>query len=207
MSPIITTEDELDLSRYEKELVKALAELNKEQYKIIKTQKKLAENILELTSTRDSLGITMRDVFNQMKMLAREDNSNVKNEDIKFMDDLIHANDNNIEANKRYLIALKDLIVEKEYLVNLRNEFADSLSDVASKRKTSIKKGLDLFKAKDKMTEDEKINILTQNVNDAQREFDRTRDIQLKKIEQYFEIQSKVSKLWLKLKDATSDLG
>ncbi|MBY9008135.1 MAG: hypothetical protein KGD63_15450 [Candidatus Lokiarchaeota archaeon] len=207
MTPIITIEDELDLSHLEKELVKSLTELNKQQMKMIKTQQRLTENIMDMSFTRDSLSITMRDVFTQMKMLARENNSNVKNEDVKFLDDLIHTNANNIEANKRYLTALKDLIIEKLYLISLRKEFAEALGDVGTNRKIVIKKGLNLDKAKNKMIEQEKIDILSQELNDAKREFDRSRNVQLKKIEQYFEIQSKVSKLWLKLKDATSDQG
>ncbi|MBY8981596.1 MAG: hypothetical protein KGD57_01495 [Candidatus Lokiarchaeota archaeon] len=207
MCPIITSEDELDLSRFEKEFVKALTELTKQQSKVVKSQQKLADNILDMTFSRDSLNRTMRDVLKQMKMLARENKSNVKNEDVKFLEDLIHSNDLYIDANKRYIAAIKDLVIEKEYLIDMRKEFAEALDDVATKRKVLIKMALNVDKVKNKMIDQEKVDIFEQEFKDLQREFDRARDVLLKKIERFFEVKNKVSKLWLKLKEVTADLG
>ncbi len=207
MCPIITTEDELDLSRLEKEFVKTLNDLSKQQGKIVKTQQKFAENILDMNITRDSMNRTMRDVYKQIKMLAREHKSNVKDEDVKLLESLIQFNNTHMETNKKYLEALKDLTIEKEYLINIRREFADALNDVAGKRKAVIKKAIDIDKVKNKMIEPEKVDELDQEQNDLQREFDRARDILLKKNEHLLEVKSRVSKLWIKLKDATSDLG
>lgn len=205
--PIITHEDELDLARLENELVDKLEDHAKKQSKVIKAQKRLAENITDMNISRDSLNRTMRDVYKQMQMLAREHKSNVKEEDVDLMESLIHQNDTYIEANNKYLNALKDLAVRKDYLVEKKEEFAEALEDVADKREDVIKKALAVEKAKNKMIEGDKLNRLDQELNDIQREFDRARDILLKKIEQFLETRKEINELWLKLEEYTTELS
>jgi len=205
--PIITHEDELDLARLENELVDKLEDHAKEQSKVIKAQKKLAENITDMNISRDSLNRTMRDVYKQMQMLAREHKSNVKEEDVDLMESLIRQNDTYIEANNKYLNALKDLAVRKDYLVEKKEEFAEALEEVADKREDVIKKALAVEKAKNKMIEGDKLNRLDQELNDIQREFDRARDILLKKIEQFLETRKEINELWLKLEECTTELS
>ncbi|TFF99118.1 MAG: hypothetical protein EU542_09335 [Promethearchaeota archaeon] len=205
--PIITHEDELDLARLENELVDKLEDHAKEQSKVIKNQKKLADKISDMNITRDSLNRTLRDVYKQMQMLAREHRSNVKEEDVNLMEQLIRQNDEYIEANNKYLNAMKDLAVRKDYLVAKKEEFAEALKEVAEKRKVVIKKALDVEKAKNKMIEGDKLNQLDQELNDVQREFDRARDILLKKIEQFLEVRKEINELWIKLKENTAKLS
>jgi len=206
-TPIITHEDELDLARLENELVDKLKDHAKEQSKVIKNQKKLADKISDMNIARDSLNRTLRDVFKQMQMLAREHRSNVKEQDVNLMEQLIRQNDEYIEANNKYLNALKDLAVRKDYLVAKKEEFAEALKEVADNRKVVIKKALDVEKAKNKMIEGDKLNQLDQELNDVQREFDRARDILLKKIEQFLEVREEINELWLKLKENTAKLS
>jgi hypothetical protein len=205
--PIITHEDELDLARLEDELVDKLEDHAKEQNKVIKAQKKLAERITDMNISRKALNRTMRDVFKQMQMLAREHRSNVKEEDVNLMEELIRQNDKYIEANDKYLNAMKDLAVRKDYLVEKKKEFAEALDQVAEKREVVIKKALDVEKAKNKMIEGDKLNRLDQELNDIQREFDRARDILLKKIEQFLDVRKEINELWLKLEQSTTELS
>jgi len=205
--PIITHEDELDLARLENELVDKLEDHAKEQSKVIKNQKKLADKLSDMNITRDSLNRTLRDVYKQMQMLAREHRSNVKEQDVNLMEQLIRQNDEYIEANNKYLNAMKDLAVRKDYLVAKKEEFADALKEVAEKRKVVIKKALDVEKAKNKMIEGDKLNQIDQELNDVQREFDRARDILLKKIEQFLEVRKEINELWIKLKENTAKLS
>ncbi|MBD3195386.1 MAG: hypothetical protein GF317_10040 [Candidatus Lokiarchaeota archaeon] len=205
--PILTSEDEIDLSRLEKELVSELEKHAKQQSKTVSTQAKLAERISDMNITRDSLNRTMRDVHKQLQMLAREHKSNVHEEDVNLFERLIHDNDKYIEDNNKYLNTMKDLAVRKEYLIQKEEEFAEALAEVADTRKTVIKKALDVEKAKNKMIDGDKLNELDQELNDVQREFDRARDILLKKIEQFFEVRKEINELWLKLKNHTTELS
>jgi hypothetical protein len=86
-------------------------------------------------------------------------------------------------------------------------EFAEALEEVAEKREVVIKKALDVEKAKNKMIEGDKLNRLDQELNDIQREFDRARDILLKKIEQFLDVRKEINELWLKLEQSTTELS
>lgn len=205
--PIITHEDELDLARLENELVDKLEDHAKEQNKVIKAQMKLAEKLTDMNISRKSLNRTMRDVFKQMQMLAREHRSNVKEEDVNLMENLIRQNDKYIEANDKYLNALKDLAIRKDYLVEKKKEFAEALEEVAERREDVIKKALSVDKVKSKMIEGDKLNRLDQELNDIQRKFDRARDILLKKIEQFLDVRKEINELWLKLENSTTELS
>ena len=188
MSPIITHEDELELAKQEKELVSQFKKLSRAQSSLISAQMKYAENISKVNITREMLNRTFRDVLKQMQTLAREHRSNIKDEEVKLFQEIIKQNDDYIKGNNTYLNAIKDLAVQKEYLVAKKDEFVDALSDVASKRAVVIKKALDAEKAKNKLIDGDKLNILDQELNDVQRDFDRARDILLKKIHQYKEL-------------------
>ncbi|MFO7796022.1 MAG: hypothetical protein R6W84_07710, partial [Promethearchaeia archaeon] len=65
----------------------------------------------------------------------------------------------------------------------------------------------DVEKAKNKMIEGDKLNQIDQELNDVQREFDRARDILLKKIEQFLEVRKEINELWIKLKENTAKLS
>ncbi|MBY8992676.1 MAG: hypothetical protein KGD58_18170 [Candidatus Lokiarchaeota archaeon] len=201
MSPIITHEDELELARTEKELVSQFKKLARAQSALISSQKKYADNISKVNITRDVLNRTFRDVLKQMQTLAREHRSNIKDEEVKLYKEIIQQNDEYIKANNAYLNAIKDVATKKEYLVAKKDEFVEALSDVANRRSTVIKKALDVEKAKNKLIDGDKLNILDQELNDVQRDFDRARDILLKKIYQFKEVREEIDNLWLKLKE------
>jgi hypothetical protein len=207
MSPIITHEDELELAKMEKELVSQFKKLSRAQSSLISSQKKYAENISKANITREMLNRTFRDVLKQMQTLAREHRSNIKDEEVKLFQEIIKENDTFIKGNNTYLNAIKDLAVQKEYLVAKKDEFVDALSDVANKRSIVIKKALDVEKAKNKLIDGDKLNILDQELNDVQRDFDRARDILLKKIYQFKEVRDEINTLWLKLKDTVAELS
>jgi hypothetical protein len=103
--------------------------------------------------------------------------------------------------------AIKDLAVQKEYLVQKKEEFINALTEVANKRSNVIKKALNVEKAKNKLIDGDKLNILDQELNDVQRDFDRAREILLKKISQFNEVRDEVNNLWIKLKDTISELS
>ena len=207
MSPIITHEDELELAKMEKELVSQFKKLSKAQSTLINSQKKYAENISKANITREMLNRTFRDVLKQMQTLAREHRSNIKDEEVKLFQEIIKENDTYIKGNNTYLNAIKDLAVKKEYLVAKKDEFVEALSNVANKRSVVIKKALDVEKVKNKLIDGDKLNILDQELNDVQRDFDRARDILLKKIHQFKEVRDEINTLWLKLKDTVSELS
>jgi len=207
MSPIITHEDELELSKMEKELVSQLRKIAKAQNNLISSQKKYAENLSKVNVIRDMLNRTFRDVLKQMQTLAREHRSNIKDEEVNLYKEIIQKNDNYIKANNNYLNAIKDLAVQKEYLVEKKEEFINALTDVANNRTIVIKKALDVEKAKNKLIDGDKLNILDQELNDVQRNFDRARDILLKKIKQFLEVKHEINSLWLKLKDKIEELS
>lgn len=205
--PIITHEDELELAKMEKELVGQLKKLINAQNTLISSQTNYAEQISKANITREMLNRTFRDVLKQMQTLAREHRSNIKDEEVTLYREIIAQNDKYIEDNKRYLNAIKDLAVQKDYLVQKKKEFADALSDVAKKRSTVIKKALNVEKVKNKLVDGDKLNILDQELNDVQRDFDRARDILIKKIHQFIEIRKEINALWIKLKDTVTELS
>jgi len=207
MSPIITHEDELELAKMEKELVSQFKKLSRAQSTLISSQKKYAENISKANITREMLNRTFRDVLKQMQTLAREHRSNIKDEEVKLFQEIIKENDTYIKGNNTYLNAIKDLAVQKEYLVSKKDEFVEALSEVANKRAIVIKKALDMEKAKNKLIDGDKLNIIDQELNDVQRDFDRARDILLKKIHQFKEVRDEINTLWLKLKDSVAELS
>jgi len=207
MSPIITHEDELELATLEKELVSQFKKLAKAQSALIGSQKKYAENITKANNVREMLNRTFRDVLKQMQTLAREHRSNIKDEEVNLYKQIIQKNDDYIKANNKYLNAIKDLAVQKEYLVQKKEEFVDALADVADRRSTVIKKALQVEKAKNKLIEGDRLNILDQQLNDVQRDFDRARDILLKKITQFTEVRDEINDLWIKLKDTIVELS
>ncbi|MCK4687442.1 MAG: hypothetical protein KAT66_04885 [Candidatus Lokiarchaeota archaeon] len=205
--PIITHEDELELAKMEKELVGQLKKLINAQSALISIQLKYAENITKANITREMLNRTFRDVLKQMQTLAREHRSNIKDEEVNLYKEIITQNDKYIEGNKRYLNAIKDLAVQKDYLVEKKKEFANALSDVANKRSIVIKKALNVEKVKNKLVDGDKLNILDQELNDVQRDFDRSRDILIKKIHQFKEVKKEINTLWIKLKDTVTELS
>jgi hypothetical protein len=207
MSPIITHQDELELAKSEKELVSQFKKLAKAQQSLINSQIKYAENIANANNIREMLNRTFRDVLKQMQTLAREHRSNIKDEEVNLYKDIISKNDGYIKANNIYLNAIKDLAVQKEYLVKKKEEFVDSLAELADKRSIVIKKALDAEKAKNKLIDGEKLNILDQQLNDVQRDFDRARDIFIKKIYQFTEVRDEINTLWIKLKDTITELS
>lgn len=207
MSPIITHEDELELAKMEKELVSQFKKLGKAQNALIGSQKKYAENISKVNVTREMVNRTFRDVLKQMQTLVRERRSNIKDEEVKLFQEIIQKNDEYIKANNTYLNAIKDIAVKKEYLVEKKEEFVDALGEIANRRSAVIKKALDVEKAKNKLIDGDKLNILDQQLNDVQRDFDRARDILLKKIHQFIEVRNEINTLWIKLKDAVDELS
>jgi len=207
MSPIITHEDELMLAKAEKELVSQFKKLAKAQSALISSQKKYAENISKTNITRETVNRTFRDVLKQMQTLAREHRSNIKDEEVKLYKEIIQKNDDFIKANNTYLNAIKDIAVQKEYLVQKKEEFVNALAEVANRRSNVIKKALNVEKAKNKLIDGDKLNILDQQLNDVQRDFDRARDILLKKIYQYTEVRDEINALWIKLKDTITELN
>ncbi|MDX1798313.1 MAG: hypothetical protein R3255_06665 [Candidatus Lokiarchaeia archaeon] len=207
MSPIITHQDELELAKSEKELVSQFKKLAKAQQSLINSQIKYAEHIANANNIREMLNRTFRDVLKQMQTLAREHRSNIKDEEVNLYKDIISKNDGYIKANNIYLNAIKDLAVQKEYLVKKKEEFVDSLAELANKRSIVIKKALDAEKAKNKLIDGDKLNILDQALNDVQRDFDRARDIFIKKIYQFTEVRDEINTLWIKLKDTITELS
>ncbi len=207
MSPIITHEDELELAKMEKELVSQLKKLARAQSALINSQKKYADNISKANITREMLNRTFRDVLKQMQTLAREHRSNIKDEEVQLYKEIIQQNDEYIKANNTYLNAIKDIAIQKEYLVAKKEEFVEALSDVANRRSAVIKKALDVEKSKNKLIDGDKLNILDQELNDVQRDFDRARDIFLKKIYQFKEVREETNALWLKLKETVKELS
>ena len=199
MSPIITHEDELELASIEKDLANEIKKLAKSQSTLINSQKKYAENLAKTNLVRQSLNRTYRDVLKQMQVLARESKSNIKDEEVNLFQDIIHKNDEYIEANDKYFNALKDITLKKEYFITKKIQLADAIKDVASRRAVVIKKALNVEKAKNKLIEGDKLNLLDQQLTDVQRAFDRSRDVFLKQVDQFIEVRKELDSLWLKL--------
>lgn len=205
MSPIITHEDELELASIEKDLANKIKKLAKSQNTLINSQKKYAENLAKTNLIRQSLNRTYRDVLKQMQVLARESKSNIKEEEVNLFQDIIHKNDEYVEANDKYFNALKDITLKKEYFITKKAQLADAITDMASRRAVVIKRALDVEKAKNKLIEGDKLNLLDQNLSDVQRAFDRSRDVFLKQVDQFIEVRAELDSLWLKLKDVIKE--
>ena len=202
MSPIITHEDELELAKLEREVVTQIRKLAKAQNTLIDSQKKYAENLKKATLTREMLNRAFRDVLKHMQTLVREKRSNIKDEEVKLFQDIIHKNDGYIDVNNKYIDSIKDLAVKKDYLVEKKYEFASALNEVANKRTIVIKRALSVEKKKNDLIEGEKMKLLESGLNDSQRDFDRARDILLKKIHQFLEVKNEVDELWVNLKNS-----
>ena len=207
MSPIITHEDELELSKIEKDLASEIRKMAKSQDNLIDSQKKYADNLRKVNVARDLLNRTFRDVLKQMQTLVREKRSNIKDEEVNIYQDIIHKNDDYIKVNNAYIDAIKDLALKKEYFITKKLEVADALGEVANKRSVVIKKALNLEKKKNDLIEGEKMHLLEAEVNDIQKEFDRARDVFLKKVHQFIQVRNEVDELWLKLKDTVNKAG
>ena len=207
MSPIITHEDELELAKMEKDLASEIRKMAKSQDNLIDSQKKYADNLRKVNVARDLLNRTFRDVLKQMQTLVREKRSNIKDEEVNIYQDIIHKNDDYIKINNAYIDAIKDLALKKEYFITKKLEVADALGEVASKRSVVIKKALNLEKKKNDLIEGEKMHLLEAEVNDIQKEFDRARDVFLKKVHQFIQVRNEVDELWLKLKDTVNKAG
>ena len=136
-----------------------------------------------------------------MQTLVREKRSNIKDEEVKLFQDIIHKNDGYIEVNNKYVDSIKDLAVKKDYLVEKKIEFASALNEVANKRSIVIKKALSVEKKKNDLIEGEKMKLLESELNDLQRDFDRARDILIKKIDQFLQVKNEVDELWVNLKN------
>ena len=48
------------------------------------------------------------------------------------------------------------------------------------------------------------MNILESEMEDIQREFDRARDVMIKKLNQFLQERDEVNNLWMKVKDSIS---
>ncbi|MFO8019391.1 MAG: hypothetical protein R6U96_12210 [Promethearchaeia archaeon] len=207
MSPIITHEDELELADTEDEVVDKIEDLAKRQKKVVKYQKKLADRLADMNIARESLNRTLRDALKQMQTLNREKKSNISEQDVKMFQGLIHDNETYVDNNKKYRNAIKDLAVRKEYFVEKKYELAEAIEEVADKRENVIKKALDVEESKNKMIEGDKMIELDNELNDAQRSFDRAHEILMKKMEQFVQARKEINELWAKLRETITDLS
>lgn len=198
--PIITHEDELELSKMEKDMVSDLKKLANIQKSLIESQKKYIDNVGKSILARKTLNRSMRDVLKQMQVLARENKSNIKDEEVNFFQDLVRKNDEYIEASEAYMEAHKDVVVKKEYFITKKLELAQAINEVAGKRHSIVKKALNVEKAKNKLIDGDKLNLLDQELNDVQRDFDRARDVFLKQMDQFIEVRDEVNSLWKNVK-------
>ncbi|TFG21750.1 MAG: hypothetical protein EU533_05065 [Promethearchaeota archaeon] len=205
--PIITHEDELELAKTEQQLVKEIKRLTRAQKTLINSQQKYAENLTKANLAREMLNRTFRDVLKQMQTLVREKRSNIKDEEVKLYEGIIHQNDTYVENTKKYIDAIKNLTLKKEYFVEKQEEFADALDNVAQRRSTVIKKALTVEKKKNDLIEGEKMKILESEFNDIQREFDRARDVMIKNLNQFLQERDEVDNLWMTIKDSVSKMS
>lgn len=207
MCPIITNEDEIELAKDEKRLAIQLKKLARWQKTMGSSQNKFAADLAKMNIERQKLNRIFRDVFNHMQTIGREDNSNVGEEEVNMFQDIIHANDNYIEANITYMTAIKDLAIRKDDLAARIEIFANSLNQLAVKRTNVIKKTLGLEKSKDKLIESGKLTALENQLEDSQREFNRARNIMLKEIEQFLQVRKELNQLWINLKKSISEMS
>ena len=207
MSPIITHEDELELAKNERFLAAQLKKLAKWQRTIVSSQIKLADNLSKMNIVRQSLNRIFRDVLKQMQTLAREQKSNVDDEEVNIYQNLINENEEYLEANTFYINAIKDLAIRKQDLATRKDLFANALIELAGRRSNVIKKALNIEKTKNKLIEGAKLTQLENQLNDSQREFDRAKNILLKEIEQFLQVRAELNELWQKLKDSISEMS
>lgn len=184
-----------------------MEDLAKRQKKVIKSQKKLADRVADMNIARESLNRILRDALKQMQTLNREKKSNIDDKDVQLYQGLIHDNETFIKNNKKYLNAIKDLAVRKEYFVEKKYELAEAIEEVADKREAVIKKALEVEKSKNKMIEGDKMIELDNELNDAQRSFDRAHEILMKKVEQFATARKEINELWAKLKATITELS
>lgn len=201
--PILTPEDEIDLAKFEVELVKNWNKMIGSQKSVTATHMKLSDLIIKENSAREVFLRTARDVYKQMKVLAREKMSNIDENDGKIIQKIIHDNETIYENNKKFLNALKDLGLQREYLHKEFQELTESLKDVSSKRKAVVHKALKIEISKNKLIEGEKLEMLDQEFKNIQKEFDRSKGRYLKKVEHIESTRNEVNSLWNKLKDST----
>ena len=201
--PILTPEDEIDLAKFEVELVKNWNKMIGSQKSVTATYMKLSDLIIKENSVREIFLRTARDVYKQMKVLAREKMSNIDENDGKIIQKIIHDNEQIYENNKNFLNAIKDLGLQREYLHKEFQELTESLKDVSHKRKAVVHKALKIEISKNKLIEGEKLEMLDQEFKNIQKEFDRSKGRYLKKVEHIESTRNEVNSLWNKLKDST----
>ncbi len=207
MSPIVTHEDELILSRSEKTLASLLKKVAKWQRAVVGSQKKLTDNLEKLNIARQLLNRTFRDALKQMQTLVRESNSNIKEEEVNMFQDIIHKNDQHLDVTSKYLNAIKDLTIRKEDLATRIDLFANALNELGVKRAAVIKKALNIEKTKDKMIKSSKLIELENQLKDFQREYERARNTLHKEIEQYLQVQTELNEMWIKLKETINEMS
>lgn len=201
--PILTPEDEIDLAKFEVELVKNWNKMIGSQKSVTATHMKLSDLIIKENSAREVFLRTARDVYKQMKVLAREKMSNIDENDGKIIQKIIHDNELIYENNKKFLNAIKDLGLQREYLHKEFQELTEALKEVSSKRKAVVHKALKIEISKNKLIEGEKLEMLDQEFKNIQKEFDRSKGRYLKKVEHIESTRNEVNSLWNKLKDST----
>lgn len=201
--PILTPEDEIDLAKFEVELVKNWNKMIGSQKSVTAAYMKLSDLIIKENSAREIFLRTARDVYKQMKVLAREKMSNIDENDGKIIQKIIHDNEQIYENNKKFLNALKDLGLQREYIHKEFQELTESLKDVSQKRKAVVHKALKIEISKNKLIEGEKLEMLDQEFKNIQKEFDRSKGRYLKKVEHIESTRNEVNSLWNKLKDST----
>jgi len=200
--PILTPEDEIDLAKFEVELVKNWNKMIGSQKSVTAAHMRLSNLIIKENSAREIFLRTARDVYKQMKVLAREKMSNIDEDDEKIIQKIIHDNEQIFENNKKFLNAIKDLGLQREYLHKEFQELTEALKEVSSKRKAVVNKALKIEISKNKLIEGEKLEMMDQEFKDIQKEFDRSKGRFLKKVEHIESTRNEVNSLWNKLKDS-----
>ncbi len=199
---ILTPEDEIDLAKFEVELVKNWNKMIGSQKSVTAAHMRLSNLIIKENSAREIFLRTARDVYKQMKVLAREKMSNIDEDDEKIIQKIIHDNEQIFENNKKFLNAIKDLGLQREYLHKEFQELTEALKEVSSKRKAVVNKALKIEISKNKLIEGEKLEMMDQEFKDIQKEFDRSKGRFLKKVEHIESTRNEVNSLWNKLKDS-----
>lgn len=203
--PILTPQDEKELAKYELDLVKEWKGLISAKDKVTDAHIKLADLIAKENTKRELFLRTARDVYKQMQVLQREKMSNIDENDVKIIHDVIANDEKLLEKNKTHLNALKDLALQREYLLKEYMEVTDALKEVSSLRKDVIQRSLKIEDAKNKLIDGEKLEILDQQFKDIQKEFDRAKGVFLKKVEHLQTSKKEVNVLWIKLKDTITE--
>ena len=203
--PILTPEDEKELARFEQNLVKDWRDLISAKEKVTDAHMKLADLIAKENTRREIFLRTARDVYKQMQVLKREKMSNIDEQDVNVIHDVIEADEQLLDKNKIHLNSLKDLSLQREYLLKEYREVIEALKEVGTIRKAVVQKALKIEQAKNKLIEGEKLEILDQDFKDIQKEFDRAKGLFNKKVEHLQAAKAEVNGLWKKLKDSTTE--